>query len=162
MIARIRELWIRRKLAVVAALLLGCGGVLGAVRYTARSPAVPTFEVKRGEFTDSLQFRAQVKALKSVSVVAPAEAGDLQILKIAADGAQVKQGDAIVEFDKTKTEQDLAQYRSTLKSAQAEIEQARAQAHLIEEEDLTAAAKAKYDVAAAKLDAGKQENCFPD
>jgi len=157
MIARIRELWIRRKVAVVAALLLGCGGVLGAVRYSARSPAVPTFEVKRGEFTDSLQFRAQVKALKSVSMVAPAEAGDLQILKIAADGAPVKPGDAIVEFDKTKTEQDLAQYRSTLKSAQAEIEQARAQAHLVEEEDLTAVAKARYDVAAAKLDAGKQE-----
>jgi len=32
----------------------------------------------------------------------------------------------------------LAQYRSTLKSADAEIEQARAQAHLTEEEDLTA------------------------
>jgi HlyD family secretion protein len=146
---------------VVAALLLGCGGVLGAVRYTAHSPAVPTFEVKRGEFTDSLQFRAQVKALKSVSIVAPEAAGDLQILKISPDGAQVKPGDAIVEFDKTKTEQDLAQYRSTLKSAQAEIEQARAQAHLLEEEDLTAVAKGKYDVAAAKLDAGKQEIVSP-
>jgi HlyD family secretion protein len=69
----------------------------------------------------------------------------------------VKQGDTIVEFDKTKTEQDLAQYRSTQKSAEAEIEQARAGARLTEEEDLTAAAKAKYDVEAAKLDASKRE-----
>jgi len=157
MMARIRGLWMHRKAAVVAALLVGCAGVLGAVRYSSRSPVVPTFEVKRGEFIDSLQFRGQVKALKSLTVVAPAEAGDLQILKIAGDGTQVKQGDTIVEFDRTKTTQDLAQYRSTLNSARAEIEQARAEARLAEEEDLTAVAKAKYDVEAAKLDASKQE-----
>ena len=157
MMAGLRRLWIHRKAAVVAALLVGCAGVLGAVRYSRGSPAVPTFDVKRGEFIDSLQFRGQVKALKSLTVVAPAEAGDLQILKIAGDGTQVKQGDTIVEFDRTKTKQDLAQYRSTLNSAQAEIEQARAEARLAEEEDLTAVAKAKYDVEAAKLDASKQE-----
>jgi HlyD family secretion protein len=157
MIARIRQLWIHRKIVVVAALLLGCVGVLGAVRYTNHSPAIPTLEVKRGDFIDSLQFRGQVKALKSVTIVAPAEAGDLQILKIAADGAPVKQGETVVEFDRTKTEQDLEQDRSALKSAEAEIEQSRAQAHLTEEEDITAVAKAKYDVEAAKLDASKRE-----
>jgi HlyD family secretion protein len=157
MITRLHNLWINRKLAIIAALLLGCVGVLGTVRYTNHSPAIPTFEVKRGDFIDSLQFRGQVKSLKSVSIVAPAEAGDLQILKVSADGSPVKQGETIVEFDKTKTEQDLAQFRSTLKSTDAEIEQARAQAHLIEEEDVTAVAKAKYDVEAAKLDASKRE-----
>ena len=157
MITGIGRLWIHRKAAIVATLLLGCAGVLGAVRYTSRSPAVPTLDVKRGEFIDSLQFRGQVKALKSLTVVAPAEAGDLQILKIAGDGTQVKQGDTIVEFDRTKTKQDLAQFRSTLNSAKAEIEQAKAQGRLAEEEDLTAVAKAKYDVEAATLDASKQE-----
>jgi RND family efflux transporter MFP subunit len=158
MISRIRQLWIQRKAMVVVALLsLGSGAVLGAVRYSNRFPAIPTFEVKRGEFIDSVQFRGEVKAMKSVTISAPPEAGDLEIVKIAADGTQVKQGDTIVEFDKTKTEQELAQYRSTLKSAQAEIEQARAQARLKEEEDVTAVMKARYDVEAAKLDASKQE-----
>jgi HlyD family secretion protein len=157
MITRLRTLWTNRKIAIIAALILGCAGVLGTVRYTNHSPAIPTFEVKRGDFIESLQFRGQIKALKSVSILAPAEAGDLQILKISADGSPVKQGETIVEFDKTKTEQDLAQFRSTLKSADAEIEQARAQAHLTEEEDVTAVAKAKYDVEAAKLDASKRE-----
>jgi HlyD family secretion protein len=158
MISRIRQLWIQRKAMVVVALLsMGSGAVLGAVRYSNRFPAIPTFEVKRGEFIDSVQFRGEVKAMKSVTISAPAEAGDLEIVKIAADGTQLKQGDTIVEFDKTKTEQELAQYRSTLKSAQAEIEQARAQARLKEEEDVTVAMKARYDVEAAKLDASKQE-----
>ena len=158
MISRIRQLWIQRKAMVVVALLsMGSGAVLGAVRYSNRFPAIPTFEVKRGEFIDSVQFRGEVKAMKSVTISAPAEAGDLEIVKIAADGTQLKQGDTVVEFDKTKTEQELAQYRSTLKSAQAEIEQARAQARLKEEEDVTVAMKARYDVEAAKLDASKQE-----
>lgn len=158
MISRIRQLWIQRKAMVVVALLLvGSGAVLGAVRYSNRSPGVPTFEVKRDEFIDSVQFRGEVKAMKSITISAPAEAGDLEVIKIAADGTQLKQGDTIVEFDKTKTEQELTQYRSALKSAQAEIEQARAQARLKEEEDVTAAMKGRYDVEAAKLDASKQE-----
>jgi HlyD family secretion protein len=157
-IARMKQLWIRRKVMVVAVVLLvGSGVVFGAVRYSNRSPEVPTLDVKRGEFIDSLQFRGEVKAMKSVTISAPAEAGDLQIIKIAADGTQVKQGDVVVEFDKTKTEQDLAQRRSTMKSAQAEIDQAKAQARLTEEEDVTAVKKARFDVETAKLDASKQE-----
>jgi len=153
----IGQLWTERKTRVIVVLLLATGVLFGAVRYSNRSPSVPLFVVKRGDFIESLQFRGEVKALKSVTIVAPAEAGDFQILKIAADGAPVKQGDVVVQFDKTRTEQDLAQHRSALKSAQAEIDQARAQARLTEEEDLTAVMKARYDVEAAKLDASKQE-----
>jgi RND family efflux transporter MFP subunit len=76
---------------------------------------------------------------------------------MVGDGTPVKQGDVVVEFDKTRTEQDLVQYRSTLKSAQAEIDQVRAQARLSENEDLTAVMKGQYDVEAAELDASKQE-----
>src|SRR5271166_2352419 len=129
----------------------------GAVRLGKRAPSVPTIEVKRGEFLDSLEFRGEVKALKSVTISAPAEAGDLQIVKVSPEGTVVKPGDVVVEFDKTKTEQDLAQYKSALKSAEAGIEQARAQARLTEEEDKTAVLKARYDVEAAKLEASKQE-----
>ena len=155
---RFRNLWLRRKITVIVVVLLaGSGVVLGAVRISKRSPTVPTFELKRGEFLDTAQFRGEVKALKSVTVSAPVEAGDLQIIKLVPDGTAVKPGDSVVDFDKTKTEQDLAQFRSSLRSADAAIQQARAQARLLEEEDTTAVLKAKYDVEAAKLEASKQE-----
>ena len=80
----------------------------GAVRLGKRTHG-SDYEVKRGEFLDSLQFRGEVKALKSVTISAPAEAGDLQIIKVSPEGTAVKSGDVVVEFDKTKTEQDLAQ-----------------------------------------------------
>jgi HlyD family secretion protein len=157
MLTSLKAVWKRRKNAVAAVVVLACGVLFGAVRYSRHDPTVPTFEVKRTEFIDSVQFRGECKALKSLSITAPAEAGDLQILKISTDGAKVRRGDVIVEFDKTKTEQELAQYRSTLKYTTADIDQERAQSRITEEQDLTAVSKARFDLESAKLDAGKQE-----
>jgi HlyD family secretion protein len=158
MIERLHQLCRQRRVLVVAILGVAVSGVvLGAVRYARRSPSLPTLEVKRGEFLDSLQFRGEVKALKSITISAPAEAGDLQIIKILPEGTPVNRGDVVVEFDRTKTEQELAQARSSLKSAEAEIEQAHAQARLAEEEDTTAVMKARYEVESAKLEASKQQ-----
>ena len=97
---------------MIAALAAASAAVYGVAHFSARSPTVPTFQVKRGEFLDALQIRGQLKAMKSVTITAPANAGDLQILKIAADGTQVKKGDVVVEFDPSKTQQDLAQDQS--------------------------------------------------
>jgi RND family efflux transporter MFP subunit len=157
MIGKVKAVLQQRKLSIAALVLLACGVVFGAVRYSRRGPSVPTIEVKRTEFIDSVQFRGECTALKSLSITAPAEAGDLQILKMAADGTRVKQGDMIVEFDKTKTEQDLAQHRSTLKYSTADIDQTRAQSRITEEQNLTAVSKARFELESAKLDAGKQE-----
>ena len=158
MIQRFQKLSMRSKAIVVAIILLaGSGVVLGAVRLGKRTPTVPTMQVKREEFLDSMQFRGEVKALKSVTISAPSEAGDLQIIKVSPEGTVVKPGDVVVEFDKTKTEQDRAQYRSSLKSAEAGIDQASAQARLAEEEDKTSVLKARYAVESAKLEASKQE-----
>jgi HlyD family secretion protein len=152
-----RQFWRDRKLRMFAVAAVASIVLVGAMRYSVHSPSVPTLIVKRGDFIDSLQFRGEVKALKSITIAAPADAGDFQIVKIAADGTPLKQGDVVVEFDRTKTEQDVAQYRSALKSAQAEIDQARAQQRLTEEDDLTAVMKAGYEAETAKLDASKEE-----
>jgi RND family efflux transporter MFP subunit len=113
--------------------------------------------VQPAEFLDSIQFRGDVKALKSITISAPPDVGALQIVKVAADGSAVKQGDVVVEFDPSKTRTDLETDKSLLRSAQAETDQAQAQGRLTEEEGTTAVMKARYDVEAAKLDAGKEE-----
>jgi HlyD family secretion protein len=158
MINKFQSLWLRRKGTIVVLLLtLGSAALLAATQLVSRSPRVPTFEVKPGEFLDTLELRGEVKALRSVTITAPAQVGTLQVVRIAADGSPVKLGDVLVEFDKTKTEQDLEQDRSAVKSADAEIEQARAQARLTEEADTTEVMKARYEVEKARLDAHKEE-----
>jgi len=66
---------------IAIVLFAGSGVLLGTARLGKRSPNVPTIEVKRGEFLDSTEFRGEVKALKSVTISAPSEAGDLQIVE---------------------------------------------------------------------------------
>ena len=150
--------WSRKKRAAIAgcAILL-CVFAIGAYRIERSVPKIPTAAVTRGEFVDYLQFRGATKALASATIAAPFEAGNLQIIKLATNGEQVKKGDLVVQFDATSLVQTLAQDKSALRSAQAEIEQSRAKARLTEEQDLTNVMKAKYDVESAKLDASKQE-----
>jgi HlyD family secretion protein len=155
---RLQRLWIGKKPTVfVVSVVLAAFVVFGAFRLVNLAPRVPSAVVQRGEFVDYLELRGNAKALKSVTITAPYDAGQPQILKLAPTGAQVRKGDVIVEFDTTTLEQTLAQAESELKSADAEIEQSRAQARLKEEQDLTDLMKARYDVDAAKLEASKQE-----
>jgi len=123
------------------------------------SPAAKfsTAEVKRKEFVEYLEVKGEVKALRSVIIAAPYGAGDLQIMKLAENGAKVKKGDVLVEFDNTTVKQKLAQDQSALKSAEAEIQQSRAAARLKEEQDLTDVMAAKFAAQKARLDASKQE-----
>jgi len=154
---RLQQLRQRPAILSTLVVVLSIVVVMGAVRLMGRPTTVPTAEVKLSEFVDSQQLRGEVKALRAIGISAPAEVGDLLIVKIATDGAAVKKGDVVVEFDKSRTEQDLAQFKSVMKSAQAQIDQDRAKARLVEEEDVTAVMKAKYDLESAKLEAGKQE-----
>src|SRR5947209_13065765 len=108
---------------------IGAAGSLAAFAWmhsSHKAPSAPTFAVERSEFVDALQFRGDLKARKSITISAPSDAGSLQILKIAPDGSSVKKGDMVVEFDPSRTTQELAQDRSVLKSANAETEQVRA------------------------------------
>jgi len=153
-----RQKWSKHKRAVVfavvpAVLILG----FGAFRLARPAPSLPTASVQRKEFVDYLEIKGEVKARRSVVIAAPYNAGDLQILTIATNGAKVKKGDALVEFDATSVKQKLAQDQSAVKSAEAEVAQARAAARLKEEQDLTDVMTAKFDVQKAKMDASKQE-----
>jgi len=140
----------KRALTGAAALVL-CGLIFGAFRLASPAVKIPTAEVKRKEFVDYLEIRGEVKALRSVVITAPYSAGDLQIMKLAENGAKVKKGDVLVEFDNTTVKQKLAQDQS------AEIQQSRAAARLKEEKDLTDVMTADYDVRKARMDTSKQE-----
>lgn len=147
----------RKKSLAAGAVLFLCVLLFGAIRLASRTAKIPTAEVQRQEFVDNLLIRGEVKAIRSVNVAAPMNGGDLQIVKLAANGSSVKKGDVVIEFDTTMLKQTIAQDQSALNSAEAEIRQARAAAQIKEELNLTATTKAGYDVDRARLDASKQE-----
>ena len=138
--------------------LLLAGIVFVSVRSSqAAATAIPTAEVRRGNFIDYLTIRGEIKARESKTLTAPSAAGDLQILKLAHTGQQVKAGDVVVQFDTTTVQRTLEQKRTDLASAEAQIRQQEAQEHMTEEQNLTDSLAAKYNVESARLDASKAE-----
>jgi len=149
----------RRGLVAIAIALLVIAGA--AVAMTAGGGGVPnvtTVPVTHGEFVDYIQIRGDIRPAKSIVLSAPLQSGgDLQITKLVKNGATVKKGDILVEFDATTLEQRLAERQSDLKSAEGEIAQLQAQQKINAEERKTQLLKAQYDVERAKLDLGKRD-----
>jgi len=146
----------RWTLRILPALVL-LAGAYGMLRSKRPPSNVPTAAVVRGEFVDYSQLRGEIEAGKSVVLSAPSNTGDLQIIQLAKNGAAVKKGDVVVQFDPTDLMQRLQQSQTELKQADAQIEQTRALGRLKQEQDKTDVAKGKFDVERARLDASKQE-----
>ncbi len=137
---------------VVAAAVL----VVFALRGRA-APDVPTADVTRGDFVDYVELRGEIKAGRSVVLSAPMQSGELQIVRLAKNGTPIRSGDVVVEFDSTTLRRTVQERQSGLRQAEAEIEQARGQAAMADEQNRTALLKARYDVDRAKLDVGQRD-----
>src|SRR5438034_9910136 len=127
----------RALVAAVVVLLLGTGGFFAVRAVSAKSTSVPTAVVKRGDFVEYLQIRGEIKARYSKILTAPSGSGDLQIVKLTHTGTQVKKDEVILQFDPTNLQRTLEQKQTDLKSADAEIQQQRAEGHMTEEQNLT-------------------------
>ena len=153
-----RSKWIRALWLGLLVLVAAGGGVyIWGPWGKEKAPAVPTAEVKLGDFVDYVELRGEIRVRSSKVISAPYNAGELQILKLWRDGATVRKGDVVVEFDRTSLQRTADQFRSTLKQVEAEIQRANAQQRLREEQILTDAMSAKFGLERARLDASTQE-----
>jgi multidrug resistance efflux pump len=118
---------------------------------------VETAVVTRGSFVETVMCRGELKAVRSRTVHAPIDAGDVQILKLARSGSFVRRGDIIVVFDSTKVRQSLVEKRAALGQTTAEVDRAQAEGRLATEATRTEQLERGYDVERAKLEVGTRE-----
>ena len=144
--------------AAGAIVAIAAAGIAINARTGGTVPNVTTGDVTRGDFVDYIQIRGDIRPAKSIQLAAPLDAGgEMQIVKLVKNGAAVKKGEIVVEFDSTSLNQRLMERRSELKTAEGEIEQSLAQTKITAEQRQTEILKAKYDVERAKLDLGKRD-----
>jgi multidrug efflux pump subunit AcrA (membrane-fusion protein) len=144
--------WLSRRrvaVALVAILMLSAGAwqVFGR----AVVPDVPMAEITRGTYSDVIEIRGDVRPVRSTLVAAPSNSGELVIMKIARNGTVVKKGDVVAEFDAVTMRRTIADKQSELRSATAEMEQAKAQSKITLEERAAAVRRAAFEVTKAKL-----------
>ncbi len=106
-------------------------GTLGLAALTAcaGAPAVETYTVKPGVFTNNLIVTGELEAVRSVVVVAPPidwRFGELKIVKLVDDGKQVAKGELLVQFEEGEVQKAITEAESNLEIAQAELRKARA------------------------------------
>ena len=90
-------------------------------------PGLPTAQVARGAFADIVEIRGEIRPVRSTSVLAPPNAGELTVLKISKNGTAVKAGDIVAEFDAMTMRRTIQEKQSDLRTALADLEQTRAQ-----------------------------------
>jgi multidrug resistance efflux pump len=150
-----------RRVGILVVLAAGLGVGATAVGFNAlkrgRGPDVPTAAVTRGDFVEIVETRGDVRPFRSIVVTAPFQAGELQILKLAANGVAVRRGDVVAGFEAVTLRRTLQDKQSELRQAQAELDQATEQTKIDAEQDRTGTNKAQYDVRRATIDIGDPE-----
>jgi HlyD family secretion protein len=119
---------------------------------------LPTQIAERSTFVDYLEVRGELRPVVSRLITAPSSGSDLLIVGLATNGASVKTGDVVVQFDSTTQQRTLEQRRSELKQAESEVTKAEAEGRRrvqAAEAELTqlrsAAARARLDLGSAEL-----------
>ena len=122
-----RALADRRFWAAAAALVLIALVGVGFAS-SIRPDGVATFQVKAGRFVREVEARGSLKAVKATPILVPPESGRQQkVAFLTKDGAFVKAGETVVEFDPYDAEREAADGKADLVAAQAKIEKARAE-----------------------------------
>ena len=143
----------RRFIVAGVLLVVGVGGY--ALLRGNAAGSTNTIVVTRGEYSDIVEIRGQIQPVKSIYVTAPLSAGELQILKMAANGTTVKAGDVVAEFDAVTLRRTIQEKEVELRSGNAELGQGQAQSAITTEEKQAAVKKAEFDVLKAKLALGE-------
>lgn len=142
----------------MATLVIVIAVVAAAARWVRADMAdVPTMVIEKSTFVNTLEVRGEIRPVKSVVLTAPSSGSDLQIVNIAANGSAVKAGDVVIQFDTTAPERTLAQRKSDLQTANAEVTKVEAEARQrIQAAEATLAELRSFS-ARAKLDLARRE-----
>ncbi len=86
---------------------------------------VPVYTVKKDNFVISVIETGELKAIKSIEILAPSISwrfGELKITWLIADGAEVVQGDTLIQFDETEVHKGIIDAKAELEMAKTEYE----------------------------------------
>jgi multidrug resistance efflux pump len=150
-----------RNLVIAGAvvILLGAGVRSAMSQFRPAEKQIATARVKRGTLEIKVYSVGELRATKSMSLMAPPVAGGgaLQIVSLLKTGTRVKQGDTVIAFDPSEQEYKLEQARSEVAEAEQQIAKSKADAAVSTAQDKVSLVKARFDVRRAELDVSRNE-----
>ncbi|MGH1341693.1 MAG: HlyD family secretion protein [Nannocystales bacterium] len=145
-------------LMLCAALLGGCESA-ATVLHGEPELAVPTAVVERGSVSQTILLTGELEAENAVELLTPrTENWQVAIKWLAEDGAVVKKGDRVVEFDNSSVIEKLGDLEVKVVEAGVELETQQAETAVQVAEKQFEVESQKTAVAKAELDAGVPES----
>jgi len=87
------------------------------------SSSVSTYTSNRGEFVIDIEERGDLEAASQITLSAPGNARhSMRIKELVADGALVKEGELLVQFDTSDAEERVTQRQDELDNSNAELD----------------------------------------
>jgi HlyD family secretion protein len=115
---------------LAAAMLIVAAATAAAMKWSGgddQAADVPTFEVKRGPLTISIDASGTIKALDQEVITCKVkgeggrEGGGVTILTLVPEGTRVKKGDLLIELDSSSFEDQLVAEQITLQTAETTL-----------------------------------------
>jgi multidrug efflux pump subunit AcrA (membrane-fusion protein) len=119
--------------------------------------SVPTARVVHTPLKLTVYATGELRAGRTLTLVAPPAGGMLRLVKLLPTGTSVKAGDVVFEFDPADQEYNLEQQKSDLAEAEQQIVKSRADTAVQESQDKLDLLTARYDVRRAELASAANE-----
>lgn len=132
------------RLCLLAVLAIGCGRGADELQLV---------DVKRGDLVVGVVVTGELEAVDSTDIKPPGVANvwHFKLADIAAEGAEVKQGQPIVAFDTSELRQELEQVMTEVEAAKKQIDKKRDDAALARREETLQIAQAEAGLKRAQL-----------
>jgi HlyD family secretion protein len=137
----------------IAVVVAGAAMVKGVPTLPDRNATIPTVRVAKGTLKPTVHAIGDLRAGRTMTLVAPPVAGTLRIVNLILTGMPAKKDEVVIEFDPADQQFALEQAKSELAEAEQEIVKMKADAAVQKAQDDVALLTARFDVRRAELDA---------
>jgi HlyD family secretion protein len=144
-------------IVIVAVIAAGAAIAVALPSLPDRGSMVPTARVSKGPLKLTVNATGELRAGRSMTLVAPPVGGMLRAVNLLPTGASVKTGDIVIEFDPADQQFALNQAKTEVAEADQEIAKMKADAAAQSAQDEVALLTARFEVRRAELDAKGNE-----
>jgi len=149
-----RAVWLGVFVAVAA---IAVTFVTGAPVIPDRGTSIPTAKVVKGPLKLTVYATGELRAGRTVSLMAPPAGGTLRIVKLLQTGTAVKKDDVVIEFDAADQVYQLEQAKTDLAEAEQQIVKMKADQAVQASQDKLDMLTARYNVRRGELDSAGNE-----
>jgi HlyD family secretion protein len=144
-------------IAVIAIAAIAATFVTGAPVLPDRRSAVPTAKAVRGPLKLTVYATGELRAGRTVNLMAPPAGGTLRIVKLLQTGTAVKKDDEVIEFDAADQQYAVEQAKTDLAEAEQQIVKMLADQAVTASQEKLDMMTARYNVRRAELDSAGNE-----